>query len=131
MAFYSTPLFFSLVVEMFSTLQQKTTTFDAFVGSFSTFPNYGIFFAVYSCLKLNYLGDVTRDSKTTIKLSKIEPTGTRDFNVENPSNKEDKKPWAPANKASLYRVMLQTPGIYNNELIPCGGLQDVFIVILT
>ena len=33
---------------------------------------------------------VTSDSKTTIKLSKIKPTGTRDFNVENPSNKEEK-----------------------------------------
>ena len=33
---------------------------------------------------------VTGDSKTTIKLSKIKPTGTQDFNVENPSNKEEK-----------------------------------------
>ena len=46
---------------------------------------------------------VTRDSKTTMKLSKIKPTGTRDFNVENPFNKEEKKPQAPASNTSLFR----------------------------
>ena len=29
---------------------------------------------------------------------------TRDFNMENPSNNEEKKLRAPANKTSLYRV---------------------------
>ena len=48
-------------------------------------------------------GNVTRDSKTTTKLNKIKSTGTRDFNVKNPSNKEEKKPRAPANNTSLYQ----------------------------
>ena len=39
--------------------------------------------------------------------------GTRDFNVENPPKVEEKKPRAPASKFSLYRVMLQTSGIYD------------------
>ena len=50
----------------------------------------------------------TSDSKTTIKLNKIRPTGTRDFNMKNHSNKEEKKPRAPASNTSLFRVSLQT-----------------------
>ena len=38
--------------------------------------------------------------------------GIRDFNVENPPKVERKKPRAPASKSSLYRVRLQTSGIY-------------------
>ena len=38
---------------------------------------------------------------------------TRDFNVENSFKEEGKKPRAPTSKSSLYRVRLQTSGIYN------------------
>ena len=46
---------------------------------------------------------VTSDSKTTTKLNKIKPTGTRVFNVE-----KEKKPRASASNTSLFRVRLQT-----------------------
>ena len=42
---------------------------------------------------------------------------------------EEKKPRAPAGKTSLYRVWLQTPGIYTMQLIPIGGLQEVYISV--
>ena len=50
---------------------------------------------------------------------------------KNPSKEEEKKSRGPASKSSLYRVRLQMPGIYNNDLIPCGGLQYAFMVVLT
>ena len=46
---------------------------------------------------------------------------------KNPSKEEEKKSRAPANKSSLYRVRLQTPGVYDNERTPCDGLQDLYL----
>ena len=54
----------------------------------------------YPAAHLGMLKPVTSDSKGTTKLKKIKPTGTRDFNVENPSNKEKKKPRAPVSNTS-------------------------------
>ena len=40
------------------------------------------------------------------KSNKIKPTGTQDFNVENPFNKEEKKPRAPADDGIDESVLL-------------------------
>ena len=68
--------------------------------------------------------DVTSDSKSTMKLSKIEPTGTRDFNVENSSNKEEKKPRAPASNTSLFRdEVTNAPGFTMCGLSPAAAYK--------
>ena len=61
---------------------------------------------------------VINDSKETMKKAEDQPTGTRDLTWKTPPTMEEKKLRAPASNTSLYRVRLQTPGIYTMRLIP-------------
>ena len=70
------------------------------------------------------LGHVTCYSKITTKLNEMKPTGTRDFNVENPSNKEEKKPRAPAGNTSLFRgEVTNAPGFTMCGLSPAAAYK--------
>ena len=54
---------------------------------------------------------------------------TRDFNVENPSNNEEKKLRASANKTSLYRVRTKARNLQLCDLSQTGGLQEIYITV--